>query len=238
MKNYSSYTLAFLAGGSLLAMAIVAGFAYGYAFQHIYNADDVSATVANLEASPMLFRWLVFSFAAILILDVVAAWALYFLFRAGNQALSLLSAWLRLVYAGLLGIALSGLTGILHQLPDGRQHPDAVMEGFRFFVDNWSVALMVFGCHLFTLGIVALGSRTVPRVLAILLLVASVCYFAENAAHLLDPGYSKYADLLSGILAFPMALGELGLAVWLLAKGGRMPSAAPIRKNPLPDPAQ
>ncbi|MGK6353396.1 DUF4386 domain-containing protein [Parapedobacter sp. DT-150] len=237
--NHTQRTFARIAGSSLLAMAIIAGFAYGYAFQRLYIPDDASGTVNNLNGSPGLFRWLVFSFAIILVLDIIAAWALYFFFKGGNAALSLLSAWLRLVYSALLGVALSNLYEVLPVLQDVRQHPDAAMEAFQSFSDSWSLGLIIFGCHLFVLGVVAFDSRTVPRIWAVMVLIASVCYIGTNAAQVLVPDYDRYTGLVDTVLALPMALGELGLAAWLLVKGGRKrQSDAPVPEYPFPDPAQ
>ncbi|MGZ5218437.1 MAG: hypothetical protein ACXWC7_00110 [Chitinophagaceae bacterium] len=42
--------MALLTGISLLDMAVVAGFGYGYAFESLYVANDKAVTLSNLQA--------------------------------------------------------------------------------------------------------------------------------------------------------------------------------------------
>lgn len=213
--------IALVAGLSLIAMALIAGFAYGYGFENIYVANDGSATLKNLNESTALFRWVLFSFVIILILDVVVAWALYLFLKQVNESLSLLSAWLRLVYAALLGIALLNLVGVLPEATDHPQSVSLTMAHFRAFLAMWSLGLIVFGGHLFLLGYLMLRSGFISKILGVLMLIASVCYIFANVAQLLLPNYEHYKATVDAVLSAPMALGELGLAGWLVWKGGR-----------------
>ena len=79
--------MALVTGFSLIAMALLAGFAYGYGFEAIYVTSDRTATLLNLNNSKLLFRWVIFSFVIILILDVVVDWALYIFFKQVNESL-------------------------------------------------------------------------------------------------------------------------------------------------------
>lgn len=213
--------MALLAGFSLIAMALIAGFAYGYGFENIYVANDGPVTLKNLNESTVLFRWVLFSFVIILILDVVVAWSLYLFLKQVNESLSLLSAWLRLVYAALLGVALLNLVGIIPEVTGSSQSVPVTMTSFRAFLAMWSLGLIVFGGHLFLLGYLMLRSGFIPKILGILMLMASVCYLFANVAQLLLPNYEHYKATVDAVLSAPMALGELGLAGWLVWKGGK-----------------
>lgn len=225
--TFSQRTAALIAGASLLAMAAIAGFGYGYAFQHLYVANDVATTVKNFTASPILARGFIASFVAILILDVVVAWALYLFFEPIHKRWSLLATLLRIVYAPLLGIALLPVMFALNLLRHSDflnhlQYDNLVMENIRTFMDVWSMGLIVFGCHLGVVGYLMLRPLAkIPKILGTLMLLAAVCYIATNTAHLLMPNYELYQARIDEVLSLPMALGELGLAVWLLAKGGK-----------------
>ena len=101
MNNMTiSRRMGLVAGISLVIMAIVAGFAYGYIFQSIYIPFDQYTTLLNLKQFSFLFRLFIFLFLIVLILDIIVAWALYYFFKEDNESLSLLTAYLRLVYAG------------------------------------------------------------------------------------------------------------------------------------------
>lgn len=213
--------MALISGWSLLAMAMIAGFAYGYAFQSVYVANDAAATITNLNNSTSLFRLLIFSFLLILVLDVIVAWALYIFFRQSNESWSLLTAWLRLVYAGLLGIALLPLIMVLQLLENAPQNETLIMNGLKGFLDMWSLGLLVFGCYMLSLGYLVLKSGFIPKVFGILILLAGVCYFFSNIANLLMPDYDEYKGTVDMVLSLPMAIGELGIALWLLLRGGK-----------------
>ena len=114
MNNMTiSRRMGLVAGISLVIMAIVAGFAYGYIFQSIYIPFDQYTTLLNLKQFSFLFRLFIFLFLIVLILDIIVAWALYYFFKEDNESLSLLTAYLRLVYAGLLGISFLNLLHVL-----------------------------------------------------------------------------------------------------------------------------
>lgn len=85
----------------------------------------------------------------------------------------------------------------------------------------WSLGLIVFGAHLFALAYLVLKSGFIPKVFGGLLLLAAACYFGSNIANLLMANYEQYKKTVDMIIGLPLAASELGLAVWLLLKGGK-----------------
>lgn len=213
--------LAMIAGFSLLIMAIIAGFAYGYVFQNIYVANSGATTLQNLNNSEFLFSVFLFSFVIILILDIVVSWSLYLFFKQVNQSLSLLSALLRLIYSALLGIALLNIFSVLQLLNNAPQSEVIILTNFKAFLNVWSFGLIIFGGHLFLLSFLIFKSDSTPTVLGALVLFASICYITTNGANLLLPNYGYYKETIDMFLSIPMALGELGLAIWLIFRGGK-----------------
>ncbi|WP_214659001.1 DUF4386 domain-containing protein [Candidatus Formimonas warabiya] len=108
MKDLPQRNAAIVAGISFLLMTIAAGFAYGIVLGNLIVPGDATATANKIMDSLMLFRASICSFLIVLICDVVA-WALYVFLKQVNKSLSLLTAWFRLVYATILGIALLNL---------------------------------------------------------------------------------------------------------------------------------
>ncbi len=211
--------MAFVMGVSLLTMAIFAGTAYGYAFQNIYVANNSSATLVNLNQSQPLFRLFIFLFVVILILDVIVAWSIYIFFKDIDESLSLLTAWMRLIYAALLGVSLQNSVMVLQFQTYNPQNEMLIDSALNGFLEMWSLSLIVFGVHLCLLGYLALKTKALPKTLGILALVAGGCYLATNTANLLLEDYQSIRSTVEAILSLPMAAGELGLAVWLLWKG-------------------
>jgi hypothetical protein len=171
----------------------------------------------------------------VFVLDVVIAWALYVVFRQVNRDLSLLTAWLRLVYTTLLGVAviflflaLQLLSGTVDLTAFTAGQRDAqllvFLEGFNY---AWLIGLGCFGVHLALLGYLVLKSGSIPRVLGILLLLAGTGYVIDTLAHALLASYDDYATLFLLIAAVPSLIGEGALAIWLLLRGGRQQATPP-----------
>jgi hypothetical protein len=96
-----------------------------------------------------------------------------------------------------------------------------VMLFINAFQKMWSFGLIIFGIHLFITGYLVLKSAFIPKVLGILLFIASVSYIFIHIMHLFLPQYDNITAVAETILSLPMAVGELGFGVWLLIKGGR-----------------
>ena len=111
--DLSQRKAAIVAGGSILIVAIVAGFATFFVLDTLFVPGDAAATTNNIKASEMLFRTGLLGWLIILICDVLAAWGLYVFFKQVNKSVSLLTAWLRLVYTAILGVALLNFVIVL-----------------------------------------------------------------------------------------------------------------------------
>lgn len=211
---------AIVAGIGLLIMAILAPFANFFVLQSLIVPGDAEATANNIIASERLFRISICSFLIVAILDVVVAWALYVLLKPVNKSLSLLSAWFRLVYAAIFGIALVNLFNVL-QLLSGAKYltvfePDQlhaqVMLFINAFNNGWDIGLVIFGLHLFVLGYLVFKSGYFPRILGILVIVASLGYLIDSFGKFLLPNYNITIAMFTFI-------GEVLLIFWLLWRG-------------------
>jgi hypothetical protein len=81
--------------------------------------------------------------------------------------------------------------------------------------------LVFFGIHLFILGYLIFKSGFIPKILGILLIVASIGYLSDSFANFLLPNYNDYKDTFLMIVVIPGIIGELSLTYWLLFKGVR-----------------
>lgn len=202
-------------------MAIIAGYAYGYGFQTLYCEGNSYKTLINLNNHQFVFRLVIFLFVIILILDVVVAWGFYLFFKQVNKNLALLSAWLRLAYTAFLSASLTPLVIVLFLLKKLPQNKELIMNCLNAFLSIWSIGLIVFACHLLLLGYLVLQYRFIPKVFGVLTFFAGICYLFSNATPLLFANFEQNKHILEAILSLPMAAGELGLAFWLLCKGGK-----------------
>jgi hypothetical protein len=91
----------------------------------------------------------------------------------------------------------------------------------------------VFGVHLLGLGYLSLKSNTVPQWMGWLLYVAGLSYMAINATKAIALQAADTIAMAEMIMGAPMAIAELGLAVWLLWKGGKRKKSLPGQGHPV-----
>jgi len=208
---------AITAGIALLLMGVIAGFTYGFAHNTLINIENPESTYHNMVHSNLLFRSAVLGWVAILLLDILVAWALYVLFKKQDSNRSLLTGWLRLVYSAMLGVAIHSLVQLFNI---GEMNATETMHHIKAFENMWSLSLIVFGFHLLELGRLALKSPA-SKIFGILLIVAAVSYLYINASKMLFADTPEALVVTESILSIPMAVGELSFAVWLIIKGGK-----------------
>lgn len=225
---------ALTAGISLIIMALAAFFSYGYVHGSLMLQGDASATLQNIISQNMLFKAEIFGWIIILICDIVVAWSFYIFLKPINRNLSLLGAWLRLTYATILGIAIMNLIFVLLlsnntvdlSLLTTEQLQVQVMLYLKAFDSIWSIGLIVFGGHLLIVGWVALKSDSVPKLISILLLIASIGYIVIHLYNTFRPQDHEIITILEFVFTVPMIVGELGFGLWLLFRGGKVTAKA------------
>ncbi|AUB62563.1 DUF4386 domain-containing protein [Bacillus cereus] len=213
---------ALFASTSLLVMAFIAFFSYGFVHGNLVIQGDASTTFHNIQTSNSLFKAEVFGWIIIFITDIVAAWALYFFLKPIHTSLSLLAALLRLMYTAILGIAIFNLILALLLSKNTIANPETyTMLFLSAFEYIWSVGLIIFGLHLFVLSYVAFLSIQIPKFISILLFIAATGYMLIHVMNTMFTQYDTMISLIQSLFQLPMIAGELGLAIWLLLKGGK-----------------
>lgn len=92
-----------------------------------------------------------------------------------------------------------------------------VMLSLSAFSDGWDIGIVFFGLHLLILGYLVYKSGFVPKIMGILLIVASAGYLVDAFGKFLLPNY----DATIAMFTF---IGELIFMFWLLLKGGKRPA--------------
>jgi len=224
---------------SLRKAAMVAGFGYlpvfilgGFAnFSNFIVPGDAATTANNIMASEQLFRTYIASWLIVLAADAVVAWALYVFLKPVNKSLSLLAAWFRLVFVAIFGIALLNLLIVL-QLLSGADYltvfePNQLQAQAMSFVNAYTfgvnISFVFFGLHIFFLGYLIYKSDYIPRILGVLLIVASIGYFIDSFASILSSNYASNEIYFIMFIAVPAIISELSLTLWLIFKGRKIP---------------
>ncbi|MGO4374745.1 DUF4386 domain-containing protein [Paenibacillus sp. 2TAB19] len=226
-ENSGHRPSALAAGITLIIMAIAAFFCYGYAHGSLVVQGDPAATWDNLLSSELLFKAEILGWLLILICDIVVAWAFYVLLKPINKNISLLGACFRLIYTAILGVALLNLIFVMllaynpyYLSALKTDHLQAyVMLSLEAFETMWSIGLVIFGGHLMIVGYLALKSNHIPKILGVLMLLASFGYITIHLGTALLPQYDQMISILNYVFIAPMTAGELGFGIWLLFRG-------------------
>ncbi len=221
-----------IAGIGYVIIFVLAIFANFFVRTNLVDVNDAAATFANIAASEPLFRLGLVSFLIVFAVDVVIAWALYVVFKAAGRDISLLTAWFRLVYTTLLGVAtifffvvlqlVSG-AGYLSAFDQGQLDAQAMLA-LQAFNYAWLIGLFCFGLHLALLGFMILSSGIAPKWLGIVLALAGAAYVIDTLANALLSNYAEYETIFLTMVALPSVVAELAFTVWLLARAGRQPA--------------
>ena len=234
---------------SLRKAALIAGFAYLAIFlfgvgnlllDNLIVRGDAAATASNIMASESQFR---LGIAMVIIAhgaDVVVAWALFLFLRPISGSLSLLTALFRLVFVAIAASAFVNLLSVSELLSGatdfGAIQPDQLNAQAMLSVTSYNygfnVGFVFFGLHILGLGYLIVRSDYIPRVLGVLLIIASVGYFIDSFASFLSSDYANNETLFVVFIAVPAIIAELSLTLWLLIRGGkRQPAGEPANES-------
>ncbi len=214
----------------IAGLGYVAIFIFGFYAGFVSFGPGDSAAESNKMANDVLFRSGIASWLIVFLADVVVAWALYVLLVPVNKSLSLLAAWLRLIYTAIAGITLLILL-IALQLSKGSDYltvftADQLQAQVILFLDAyWDLTLIAwvfFGLHIIFLGYLILKSGYIPRILGVLLIVAAIGYLINSFANFLLPNIANSAGILLTVTITHAIIAELALTLWLVIRGGKI----------------
>lgn len=208
--------IAITTGMSLILMAILAGFSIGYAYPEFDKPEHLEFLKDNIIQNKGLYYSMLIGILMILILDFIVAFTLYKYFEDDHKKTSIVSGILRTAYTVIFGIATYFLSKNLnsHELTNQMVH-----WNFQQFQTIWNAGLVVFGLHILLIGFLMMVHTKIPKLLCYTTLIAGISYVIVSLLKLESPN-SEMVEIVALILALPMTLGELGLALWLWIKGG------------------
>jgi hypothetical protein len=224
LLNPTQQQAARIAGFGYLVIILCGVFSEFAIRSTMIETDDPQATASNVLDAEWLFRLSIGSDLVMLIFDIIVGLALFVLFRSVSEALSLLAFGLRLVhaavYAGtllMLILAVELFTADYLAAQEGLSSLSLAAINVHGY--GYSIGLVFFGVHLLVLGYLVVASGFVPRVLGVLLMIASAGYLVDSFASILLPNYAEYETFFQVAVFAPAFIGELSFALWLLVKG-------------------
>lgn len=208
-----------------LLVIIFAGFSQGYVRGNLYVPGDAIATAGNILKNEGLFRIGLASDLTAFIIDAVISILFYQMLKPFGKTLALISSSLRLLAHPAIG-AMNLLNHYMaYQVLSGADFLTAFsvsqLEALStLFMDAHKYGYLIaggfFGLHCTLLGISLWKSDMLPKFFAFMMMVAAMGYLMETFGDFLYPGNEA---LLAWIVGISAALGEVGLALYLLIKG-------------------
>lgn len=221
LNRVSQHKVARIAG--LLYLAYIVIFAVSSFIQGKPIAwGNPVATASNIVTAQGLFRLGVVMELIAALLFLLAAWALYVLFKPVSRDLALLFLLLNLVGVAIECVATLGHFSALMVYQDSTSL--AAFRPEQLQTIGWlllkissggaTVTVLFYGAWLYPLGYLAIKSRLLPKIFGILLIVDGcrlmICFFQLW----FFPGHERWTYPLYPV----MFIAEFGLALWLAIK--------------------
>jgi len=217
----------------LLAMAIVVFGNYVLLNPLIVPGNAVE-TAQNILVHERAFRLTVVCFLSYSLISLVLLSALYVMLKPVSRGLALAAALCRLVFAMLWLLGSLQMLGALRLLGHAAYLQVFEMDRLQVLArvtiaatfDDYYVGLPFFSLALTICSYLWLKSNYVPRWLSWFGIASSAWCVICAFVYLLFPGFAKPVDPYW--FDSPMAMFELILSFWLLFRGLKSPSAAPL----------
>jgi uncharacterized protein DUF4386 len=212
-----------VAGALYLVIAVLAGFVHFYVPGKLFVSGDAGTTASNILVSQGLFRMSIASELVILLSEIVLSVLLYVLLKPVNKTLSLIAAVSRLTMTTIHGVNLLNHFIVLLLLGGAGYltvfQPNQLQALVTLFLNSYSygytIGIVFFALHTFTLAYLIYQSGYFPKILGVLFMIAAFGYLIDGFSHVL------IADYKTGpiYLALPIAIAEIAFPLWLLIKG-------------------
>jgi hypothetical protein len=212
-----------IAGALYLLVAVLAGFVHFYVPGKLIVPGDATITASNILASEGLFRTSIAVELVILLSEIVLSILLYVLLKPVNKTLSLVAAVSRLAMTTIHGVNLLNHFFVL-LLVGGAGYltvfqPNQLNALVTLFLNSYdygyTIGIVFFTLHTFTLAYLIFKSGYFPKVLGVLFMLAAFGYLIDGFSHVLIAGYKTGP----AYLALPIAIAEIAFPLWLLIKG-------------------
>ena len=215
-----------VAGLIYVIMAIIGAFIILYVPLKLIVWNDANATIQNIIESEALYRIGIVLGLITNVLFLILPFVLYRLLKPVNKTMAGLMVLLAVISVPVSLVALGSQFDVLSMLQSSEsvgkletgQLQTAVMNSLYTHKNLLFVATVFWGLWLFPFGWLVYNSSFLPNFFGVFLIAGCFGYLIEFIALTLWPdGYS--ASGISNYIHIPSAIGEIGIAFWLLIAG-------------------
>lgn len=216
--------LARIAGALYLVNIFLGAFATGIVPSMLFVAGDAVTTAHNLQVHELLYRSSIVAGLVGAATNVPLAVIFYDLFKHANRRLALLVAYFLLVATAVqISYAVGQLEPLM--LLGGAPYSGALgqkqLEVLAYqpvaaAALSYDVSTVLFAFYAVTIGVLIFGSRLLPRVIGLLMVVDGLGYLVYGFSEFLVPAFASH---LVPWVQLPVLAGEGSLCLWLLIAG-------------------
>jgi len=210
--------------GFLYLIIIIGGlFTEVFVRSKIIDWSNPAITAQNILEFETLYRFGFSVDVIVFLCDIGVAILLYKILKPVSHTLALITASLRLIMVAVAGINLLNLYKPLAYLK-GADYLSVfnieqlqVLSTISLKTHNYGyhIALVFFGFHCFFLGYLLIKSIHFPKILGVLLIIASVGYLTNSFSNFIP----NYVNISYVYLLLPAFVAEVSFCLWLLIKG-------------------
>lgn len=209
--------IALITGWTIVIMAITAGFAFGYALPGFSSPEQGISLQLHLQDNRGLYLAMLIGIIFVQLLDVIASFTFFKFFQKDHRTIALVSGGLRFVYTLIFCF---GTLFLIRNISSDTASDRWILSNFESFQNIWTFGLIIFGIHIVLLGYLMKLHGRIHTILWILAMIAGCSYSLVSGLKLMDFN-PEFTGNLEMVLALPMTLGELGLAIWMIVRGGK-----------------
>lgn len=199
---HSPQKAAMVVGIAFITSVLIVTLVDDFLLPNFVIPGDTAALASDIEADYMTFRYAAIGYLLVLLLDSIIGLALYVVLKPANKKLAFYTGALRLLYAFSLII---GVFALFFQIIDVYSYASLKLVGYTFFA-----------LHILVLGYSVFKSDYMPKSIGVLLMLASFTYIA----FFVDV---NLPEALLVVIMLIMAIAELLLSIWLIAKRNSLP---------------
>lgn len=210
--------------GLLYALLVISGLIYlVYIPSTLIDWQDASKTFENIKNSIHLFKMGILVAICSFLIFIVLPLVLYKLLSSINKSAAFLMVLFALISIPVSFVNILNKFSILSLLKDNQSNlgVSGLEEQIMFYLEQYSNGLQVlqifWGLWLLPFGYLVFKSSFLPKILGIFLMLGCFGYLISFFGGFLFENFSN--TILSNFIGLPAAIGEIGIALWLLIVG-------------------
>ncbi len=212
--------------GFVYLIVVLAGiFNLAYVPSKLIVMDNAATTMNNIVSSETLFRLGILAGIVCYLAFLLLPFILYELLESINKKVAISMVVLAVISVPISLFNLTNKFAVLtlinvpHHLQtfQAAQLQAQIMLYLRYYNNGIQIASLFWGLWLLPFGYLVVKSRFLPKILGIFLMAGCFGYLLNFLGKFLIPYYQETG--ISGIVALPASIGEIGICLWLLIAG-------------------